>query len=127
MSGSPPRPERFTRVFRLRQAREFQRVYAGRHRRESGPLLVYGIPNELGHPRLGLSVGRKVGGAVGRNRVKRRLREAFRRLKVDLGEGFDYVVVVRPHKPIGQDHYQRHLRTAMEKVLGSWDRKLRDS
>ena len=120
MRDALPRAERFTRAFRIRRAGDFQRVYAARHRRESGPLLVYGVPNDLGRPRVGLSVSRKVGGAVRRNRVKRRLRESFRRLKVELVDAFDYVIVVRPHRSLSQEDYLRHLRTAMAKVADSW-------
>ncbi len=127
MSAGPPRSERFTRAFRLRHAREFQAVYATRHRRESGPLLLYGMPNGLRNPRIGLSVSRKVGGAVTRNRIKRRLRDSFRRLKVDLDEPFDYVVVVRPHKSFPEIDFERHMRSAMEKVLSSWSGKPRAS
>ncbi len=49
------------------------------------------LPNELPHPRLGLAVGRRHGGAVQRNRIKRRLREAFRSQQHELPIGFDLV------------------------------------
>ncbi|MEE2681608.1 MAG: ribonuclease P protein component [Planctomycetota bacterium] len=112
--------ERFPRSHRLRKDREFQMVYATRHRRESGPLLVYGRPNQLGHQRLGLSVSRKVGGAVRRVRVKRHLREAFRMMLPHFQAAFDFIVVVRPHRAADARDYRRHLENAMRKVVAEW-------
>ena len=99
----------YSRKHRLQHALEFQAVYAGKVRESRGPLTVFAIPNDLGHPRLGLSVGRKVGTAPKRNRIKRLLREAFRLMRHDLPAGYDLVIAVRPHAPLILAEYQKLL------------------
>ena len=87
--------QRFLPEHHIRQGADFDRAY---HRRASASdpyLLVFGCPNGMSHARLGLSVSRKVGGAVVRNRWKRLIREAFRVSRSELPEGVDLVVIPR--------------------------------
>jgi ribonuclease P protein component len=84
---------------RLSRSAEFERVYRQGRSKGNRFLVLYAFPREedAGEgPRLGLSVGRRVGGAVDRTRVKRALREAFWEEARRLPEGSDYVVVARP-------------------------------
>jgi ribonuclease P protein component len=82
---------------RLSRSAEFERVY--RQGRSTGNryLVLYAFANpSASGPRLGLSVSRKVGGAVERNLVKRLLREGFARFEPELDPTQDVVVVARP-------------------------------
>ncbi|HWB11856.1 MAG TPA: ribonuclease P protein component [Pirellulales bacterium] len=103
--------QRFRPQYRLRSGRDFQRVYRRRCVASDDTLIVHSCENELGHPRLGLSVSRKVGGAVVRNRWKRLLREAFRLRRPELPQGVDLVVV--PRAGVAVD-----LSTVMESLVG---------
>jgi ribonuclease P protein component len=84
---------------RLSRSAEFERVYRQGRSKGNRFLVLYAFPREEGQedgPRLGLSVGRRVGGAVDRTRVKRALREAFWEEARRLPDDSDYVVVARP-------------------------------
>ena len=107
----------------LRLPSEFSAVYEARVRESRGPLTVYALPNELGHPRLGMSVNRKVGTAVRRNRIRRLIRESFRLLQHDLPQGYDLVVVVRPHEPLILAEYQKMLSALVVKLHRTWQAK----
>lgn len=78
----------------LRKSSDVGRVRRVGSRRRVGGITVFAAPGEPGPPRVAFVAGRAVGDAVRRNRAKRRLREALRR--VPLGEGRDYVVIASP-------------------------------
>jgi ribonuclease P protein component len=114
---------RYARRHRLQHALEFEAVYAGKTRESRGPLTIFAIPNDLGHPRLGLSVGRKVGTAPKRNRVKRMIREAFRLMQHDLPRGYDVVVNVRPHDAALLADYQKMMSALVVKLHAKWQER----
>ena len=86
----------FPRTYRLTARREFATVYEKGRRASSPSLIPFGLPNDLDHCRLGVTVTRKVGGAVERNRIKRVFRDIFRRHQATLSPGLDLVVNARP-------------------------------
>lgn len=68
----------FTSDHRIRKRREYQRVYEYGRKASTKSFVLFCAPNDLGRPRLGLTVTKRCGGAVERNRIKRLLREWFR-------------------------------------------------
>jgi len=90
---------RFQDNRRIRTGPEFHAVFQARVSVADGVFIVYGLENDAGLSRLGLSVSRKVGGAVVRNRWKRVLREAFRLNVQRMPAGIDYVIVPRAVPP----------------------------
>ncbi len=86
----------FSRERRLLKHADFDRVYRQGQRHFSGHMTVFYLRREAGTPRVGFTVGRVLGGAVQRNRIRRRLREAVRRRFSALSAPVD--VVINPKK-----------------------------
>lgn len=79
----------------LKENAVFRRLYHRGHSAGSRYLVVYCRPNGTGTSRLGFTVSTKLGHAVVRNRVRRRLREIYRSTEPTLKSGYDIVVVAR--------------------------------
>ena len=83
------------RAVTLKENHEFRRLYQKGASAVSGPMVIYCRKNKLGHNRLGITVSVKLGGAVVRNRARRRLREVYRLNKPALKQGYDIILVAR--------------------------------
>ena len=75
---------------------EFERVYRNGSVYRGRLFSVHALPNTIGEPRLGLSVSKKVGTAVKRNKVRRRLKELFCSSAKHLPDDLDFVISARP-------------------------------
>jgi ribonuclease P protein component len=85
----------FRKQDRLCSPADFKRVYERKCSVSNQWLIVYACPNDLDRLRLGVSVSRRIGNAVARNRFKRLYREAFRLSRAELPRGFDLIVLPR--------------------------------
>lgn len=80
---------------RIRKNEEFSRIISAHHSKASKNFVVYFIGRRLDHCRVGISVSKKLGGAVERNKIKRQVRMMLQEL-IDFDENTnDYIVIVR--------------------------------
>ena len=117
----------YPKSHRLGGRLQFAAVFDAKVRESRGPLTAYALPHDLGHPRLGISISRRVGTAPKRNRIKRLLRESFRLMQHDLPRGYDFVVVVHPHQPLMLADYQRLMSGLFVSLHRAWERRPDDS
>jgi ribonuclease P protein component len=111
---------RFRPEEHLRRPGDFRLVYDRRRSVSDHWLIVYGRENGLPHLRLGLSVSRKVGPAVHRNRLRRLYREAFRLTRQAMPVGLDIVLIPRrPDEPTLEV-----LKQSLPKLVNSVAKKL---
>lgn len=106
----------FPQEVRIRKSRDYAAVYAGQNKAGDQRLLIFAIRNEAGLTRCGLSVSKKNGNAVRRNRIKRLLREAFRLTRRELPPGLDLILIPRQIEVPTLAEYQESLRRLAKKL-----------
>jgi ribonuclease P protein component len=115
--------DRAPRRRRLSRSAEFERVYRQGRSKGNRFFVLYAFAHGESDerpdgPRLGLSVSKRVGGAVDRNRIKRVLREAFWEEAPRLPTGADYVVVARPDsRDLAEREGMSGVRTALAELV----------
>ena len=110
----------FSRTHRIRHQADFDRVYRSGCYAADQVLVMYADRNDREYCRLGLSVSRKVGGAIVRNRWKRLIREAFRGSRAALPAGLD--LVIRPRRGAEADF--QAILAALPRLAKQLDEKL---
>jgi ribonuclease P protein component len=113
----------FPRSHRLRGRDVFKKLYDQGMKEVRGPLVAFALRNDLPHPRLGISVPKRIGHAPKRNRIRRMIRESFRLLQHDAPFGYDLLIIARSHDPQMLADYQRLLSGLIVRLI----RKLQDS
>lgn len=93
------REESFPGKCRLRKSNDFRRVFARGRRKVARYFVIYTLPNRLDVSRIGIQIRRKIGTAVTRNRIKRMVRELFRKMKWEFREPMDIILVAETGMP----------------------------
>lgn len=84
------------KLFSIKDNVDFKRLYRQGRKKGSGHIVVYTKENKLGLNRLGITVGKKFGNSVQRNRMKRLIREVYRLYNKDMTQGYDIIIAARP-------------------------------
>jgi ribonuclease P protein component len=100
----------------LRSRQDFARIGADGRTRADRLLVVRFVPNARDHDRFGISTSRRLGGAVQRNLVRRRIRDILRRQAAGSGHGMDVLIVARPGSV---EASFEELRATLDRLLAS--------
>ena len=109
----------------LRKRRDFELVFKNGVALGSQYLVIYARPNGLSFNRLGLSVGKKIGKAVTRNRIKRLLKEALKRVLEEISLNYDFVIVAKKSSADRElDDFVQDIKRFFSKLLNEKDSDL---
>jgi len=91
--------------YRIKKNEDFQRIFQEGKSVANRQFIVYKLENsEIPHFRIGLSVSKKIGNAVMRNRIKRLIRQVFHELESQINPNYDYIIIAR--KPVAEMDYK---------------------
>lgn len=107
----------------LKKNHEFRRLYRKGASAVGGSMVLYCRKNKLGHNRLGVTVSVKLGGAVKRNRARRRLREVYRLAGPRLSQGWDLILVARGRTLTASWKELCDTFSRLARKLGLWEDK----
>lgn len=111
----------FPSRFRVKDSEDYRQVYARKRSVSDDWLILYARENDREYSRMGMSVSRKVGKAVLRNRIRRLYREAFRLKRAELPMGLDFIFIPRKK---GEAPTLEHLLQALPTLAERVARKL---
>jgi ribonuclease P protein component len=103
--SAPARDLSFPRTARLLRRIEYEAVYRGGKRRSSSQFVIFVRRNGAGNTRFGSSVKKALGGAVVRNRIRRRIREILRLHRSEIPTGWD--IVIHPRASVARIEFSR--------------------
>jgi len=118
------KPFGFSKSQHLRSSADFKHVYDVKCKAADGVLLVFAASNSTPTTRIGLSVSKKHGGAVVRNRLKRLLREAFRLSQHELPAGFDLIAIPLAKDRATLDAYRESLVKIVRRLTKRFDQSV---
>ncbi|EGA91211.1 ribonuclease P [Planococcus donghaensis MPA1U2] len=108
---------------RIKKNKEFQHIFKKGKSFANRQFIVYVLKNEQPEFRVGLSVSKKVGNAVARNRIKRYIRQTFLELKDDLLPNADYIIIARPQAATLDFHESKKSLEHVLKIARTLPRK----